>query len=289
MVPKHRVLIAGATGYLGKFVIKELKRQGCWIRALSRDTRKIEPVRPYVDDLFLGQVTQPESLSKICQDIDIVISCLGITKQKDGLAYMDVDYQGNKDLLDEAIEEKISKFMYISVFNSTKLRHLEIVKTKEKFADELKKGDIEHLIVRPNGFFSDMTEFFNMAKRGRVYLFGNGEYRGNPIHGADLAKVCVERLDRDSGEFNIGGPEILTQNEIAFQAFEVLGKNPKITYVPLWFKNLIIKIIRIFTSIKTYGPIEFFMTVLAMDMVAPTYGQYTLKEYFKEISEASNV
>ena len=36
---------------------------------------------------------------------------------------------------------------------------------------------------------------------------------------------------------------------------------------------------------KTYGRIEFFMTVLTIDMVAPTYGQHTIDEYFKEINE----
>ena len=199
-MPKQRVLIAGATGYLGRFIVKELQSQGYWIRALSRDTRKIESVRQYIDDLFVGQATQPESLRRICKDIDIVISSLGITRQKDGLTYMDVDYQGNKNLLNEAIEENVSRFIYISVFNANKLRHLEIVKAKEKFADELKAADLEHVIVRPNGFFSDMKEFFNMAKRGRVYLFGNGEYRGNPIHGADLARACVEHLSSLLGQ-----------------------------------------------------------------------------------------
>jgi uncharacterized protein YbjT (DUF2867 family) len=234
--------------------------------------------------MFRGEVTQHETLIGICKDIDIVISSLGITKQKDGLTYMDVDYQGNKNILNEARAENASKFMYISVFNASKLRHLEIVKAKERFADELKEADLEHILIRPNGFFSDMTEVFNMAKRGRVYLVGNGEYRANPIHGADLAKACVEHLGSKGGEFDIGGPEILTQNEIALHAFDVLEKSPKITYIPLWIRNLIVKSARIFTSVKKYGPIEFFMAVLAMDMVAPTYGQRTLKEHFKEIS-----
>ena len=134
-----------------------------------------------------------------------------------------------------------------------------------------------------------MTEFFNMAKRGRVYLFGNGEYPSNPIHGADLAKACVEHLDSNGGEFDIGGPEILAQNEMASQAFDVLGKKSKITHIPLWIRNMAVKLARIFTSVTIYGPIEFFMTVSAMNMVAPTYGQHTIKEYFKEISEVSNV
>ncbi|MFC1532090.1 SDR family oxidoreductase [Thermodesulfobacteriota bacterium] len=285
---KERVLVVGATGYLGEFIVKELKRQGYWIRALSRDRRKIEPVKQYVDEVFLGEATQHKTLTGICKNIDIVFSSLGITRQKDGLTYMDVDYQGNKNIFNEARAENISKFMYISVFNANKLRHLEIVKAKERFAEELKKADLESIIIRPNGFFSDMTEFFNMAKRGRVYLFGNGEYRSNPIHGADLAKACVDRLGSKGGEFDIGGPEIHTQNEIASQAFDVLDKKPKITYIPLWIKNLIVKLVRIFTSANTYGPIEFFMTVLAMNMVAPTYGQHTIKEYYKQINEVSN-
>jgi len=44
----------------------------------------------------------------------------------------------------------------------------------------------------------------------------------------------------------------------------------------LWFA-------RTFTSSKTYGPMEFFFTVLAMDMVAPMYGSNKLISYFEEI------
>jgi hypothetical protein len=42
---------------------------------------------------------------------------------------------------------------------------------------------------------------------------------------------------------------------------------------------------RFFTGSRTYGPIEFFMTVMAMDMVAPRYGKQTLKAYFTDLKE----
>ena len=282
------MLVVGATGYLGKFIVKELKKRGYWVRALSRNNQIIEPIKQYVDELVLGEATKPETIKGLCKGIDIVFSSLGITKQKDGLTYMDVDYQANRNILNEALLEQVETFMYVSVFNANKLLDLEIVKAKEKFAQELKEADIEHVIVRPNGFFSDITEFFNMAKRGRVYLFGNGEYRANPIHGADLAEACVNRLSTSAAELDIGGPEILTQNDIARLSFETLKKKPKITYIPLWIKNLIVRLAKIFTSVKKYGPIEFFLTVLAMDMVAPTNGQHTIKEYLKEVSKLSN-
>ena len=128
-----------------------------------------------------------------------------------------------------------------------------------------------------------------MAIKGRVYLFGDGQYRANPIHGMDLACACVENLHLNNSEIDIGGPEILSQNEIVAQAFEALGKEKKITYLPLWLKSLILKVIRAVTSVKTYGPIEFLMTVLVMDMIAPKYGKHTLKQYFLELKGDDHV
>jgi nucleoside-diphosphate-sugar epimerase len=99
---------------------------------------------------------------------------------------------------------------------------------------------------------------FNMAKRGRVYLFGNGELRANPIHGEDLAIVCVDAIDKPDKEVEIGGPETLTQNEIASIAFDILGNKPKITYIPDWIRVAILKLVRLLTGSKVYGPVEFF-------------------------------
>ena len=97
-----RILVAGATGYLGRYVVKEFKKQGYWVRALARSADRLDDLKDYVDEAFIGAVTDPASLDGICQDIDIVFSSIGITKQKDNLTYMDVDYQSNKNLLEEA-------------------------------------------------------------------------------------------------------------------------------------------------------------------------------------------
>jgi uncharacterized protein YbjT (DUF2867 family) len=280
-----KVLVAGATGYLGKYVIKEFKKQGYWVRALTRSSEKLASIREFIDELIIGEVTKPDSLQGICKDIDIVFSSIGITKQKDGLTYRDVDYQANKNLLNVAIKQDVKRFIYVSVFNARELRHLKIVEAKELFVDELKKSNIESTVIRPNGFFSDMSEFFNMAKKGRVYVFGDGNYRGNPIHGADLAKVCVDSLTSDKQDVDVGGPAILTQNEIAQMAFDVLNEKPKITHIPDWLRKLSLFLIRTITPEKTYGPLEFFMTVLATDMIAPIYGEHHLRDFFMEIKK----
>jgi uncharacterized protein YbjT (DUF2867 family) len=209
-----------------------------------------------------------------------VFSAIGITKQKDNLTYMDVDYQGNKNLLEEAKKEGVSRFIYVSVFNAEKMKNLKGIQAKLKFTEALKRSGLNYLIVNPNGFFSDMLDYLKMARQGRGYVFGSGENRINPIHGEDLAEVCVNAASGDEKEIDVGGPDILTHNEILAIAFESLGKPVKISKIPIWLRNVLLATLRLFTSVKTYGPLEFFMTVLTMDMVAPTYGKYHLKDYF---------
>ncbi len=280
-----KVLIAGATGYLGKHVLQEFKRQGFWVRALTRKPDKLDSLSHCIDEKYIGEITKPKSLNGICNDIDIVFSSIGITRQKDNLTYMDVDYQGNRNLLEEAKNAGVSRFIYVSVFKAEELNDLKPVRAKLQFTEELKKSGLNALVIQPNGFFSDMLEYLQMANTGRGYVVGSGENKINPIHGEDLAEVCVFAATGDEKHIAVGGPDVLTHNEIITLAFETIGKPIKITRIPLWIKKWFLKILRIFTSVKKYGPIEFFMTVLSKDMVAPVYGRHHLKDFFLDKKE----
>jgi len=280
----NRVLLTGATGYLGGYIARELLKRTYSVRALVRNPEKLKQDNIETTEVLQAEITQPGSIKDCCKNIDVVISTVGITKQKDGLTYMDVDYQANMNLLQEAKKSRVKKFIYISVLNGENFRNLKICEAKELFVDQLIKSGLDYCIIRPNGFFSDMTEFFAMAKKGRVYLFGDGELKMNPIHGKDLAVVCVDAIDRSDKEIKVGGPETLTHNEIAAKAFETLGVTSKITHIPNSVRVAVLKMVRLFSGSKVYGPIEFFMTVMAMDMVAPEYGRHTLGEYFNKLN-----
>lgn len=282
-----KILLAGSTGYLGSYVAKELHKRSLFFRAIVRNTEKLKVNDIKANEVLQAEMTNPKSISGSCKGMDVVISTVGITRQKDGLTYMDVDYQANMNLLSEAKKSGVKKFIYISVLNGEKLRNLKICDAKERFVVQLKRSGVEYCIVRPNGFFSDMSEFFGMAKRGRIYLFGDGEQKANPIHGEDLATFCVDAVDKPDKEVEIGGPETLTQNEIASIVFEVLGKKPKVTHIPDWVRVAILKLVRLFTGSRVYGPVEFFMTVMAMDMLAPEYGKHKLNEFFTNLNNVN--
>ena len=119
-----KVLIAGATGYLGKYISAELKAQSFYTKVLVRNSSKFEEYNIEVDEMIQAEVTNKDSLSNCCEGIDVVISSLGITTQKDGLTYMDVDYQANLNLLKEAKQAGVKKFIYVSVLNGNKLKNL---------------------------------------------------------------------------------------------------------------------------------------------------------------------
>ncbi len=283
-----KILIAGATGYLGRYLIKAAKKQGYWVSALARRANKLDDFKDSIDDIHEAEITLPNTLNGICDGVDAVISSIGITRQKDGLTYMDVDYQANMNLLQNARKSGVKKFIYVSVLNGESLRHLKICDAKERFVEELKTSGLDYCIIRPNGFFSDMADFFEMARKGRIYLFGKGLLKTNPIHGKDLATVCVDALNEGDKEILVGGPETLTHQEIALSAFDVLGGKPKITYIPEWMRTSVLKLLKMFTGSKTYGPLEFFMTVMAIDMVAPEHGKYTLKAHFARLIKEQN-
>ena len=275
-----KILLAGATGYLGGHIAKRLIQEAYDPRVIVRSPDKLEQSGIEVADLFHAEITRPGSLKGCCNGIDTVISTVGITRQKDGLTYLDVDYQANLNLLNEARESGVRKFIFVSVLNGEKLRHLKICDAKERFVERLEKSGLDYCVIRPNGFFSDMSEFFSMARKGGIYIFGDGEKNVNPIHGKDLAEVCIDAIDGLDHEIRVGGPETLSYNQIADIAFEVAGTEPKVTRIPNWVRTTILKLIRIFTSSKFYGPIEFFLTVTAIDMIAPEYGTHRLRDHF---------
>ncbi len=82
LMPVKKVLIAGATGYLGKFLLKECRQRGYWVRALARSTEKLDDVRDCVDDVFVGEATKPDTLQGLCEGIDVVISALGVASSR---------------------------------------------------------------------------------------------------------------------------------------------------------------------------------------------------------------
>src|SRR5699024_1575197 len=121
----NKILVAGATGYLGGLVTSALKENEHFTKVLVRNVEKFKSKQIAADQIIHAEVTDQNSLKGCCENINTVLSSVGITTQKDGLTYMDVDYQANLNLLKEAEKSKVKKFVYVSVFKGEELAHLK--------------------------------------------------------------------------------------------------------------------------------------------------------------------
>ena len=135
----EKVLLAGGTGYLGGHILKELIRRGISTTIIVRNANRISiELRDHEQiSIVEAEVTRPETISNSCREIDTVISTVGITKQKDGLTYMDVDYQANLNLLHEAVKRGVRKFIYVSVLNGEELKHLSWLMFQPRMCSQL--------------------------------------------------------------------------------------------------------------------------------------------------------
>jgi uncharacterized protein YbjT (DUF2867 family) len=289
-----RVLIAGATGYLGKFVVQAFKQQGYYVRVLTRSKERLYKAGPFTapalteedaDDVFVGEISKPETLTGMLDDIDLVFSSVGISRQRDGLTFEQVDYQCNKNLIDLCQSSSVNRFVYVSMQGAENIMQLAITKAHEKVVTALKNSGMEYRIVRPCGYFSDMGALYDMAKRGRSFLVGEGSNLMNPIHGRDLAQVCVETAEGDELEVEAGGPDVMTQREAAMLAFDVVGKPLKIHVIPMWLARGLVKFIALFST--QFGDLaEFIVTAGEIDGIGPKRGTTSLRSYFEALHAA---
>jgi uncharacterized protein YbjT (DUF2867 family) len=133
---------------------------------------------------------------------------------------------------------------------------------------------MEYRVVRPCGYFSDMGMLCHMASRGRAWLVGDGGNRMSPIHGRDLAEVCVA-----TAEVEAGGPEVMTQREAAELAFDVAGKPPRVSVVPMGVARGLARGIGVLS--RQFGDLaDFIVTAGEVDGVGLPLGTITLRSYF---------
>jgi uncharacterized protein YbjT (DUF2867 family) len=275
------VFIAGATGYLGRYLCAEFQRRGSYVIALVRSRDRASDLS--ADQLVEAEATRPETLAGIMDGADLVVSALGITRQADGLTYRDVDYQANLNLLHEAERAGVGRFTYVHVLNADAMRHVPLVAAKAEFVDALWASALPSTVIAPSGYFSDMGDFLSMARAGRVWLFAPGTHQINPIHGADLAAATAEVTEAGMAWRDVGGPDTFTHLQLAQMAAAAVGRSPRITLLPDWIRRFTLRILPTVSPRRIHGPAQFFLTAMGMNMVGEASGIHRLKDHFAKL------
>ena len=275
------VVVAGATGAIGAEVVRELQSRGSRVRALVREPARLttEP-----EEIFVGNLLNPRTLEGSCAGADAVVSCAGASLASKVFTYRAetfhaVDDGGNRSLLREAEEAGVRRFGYVSVYGGRFLGVSEYIRAHESFAAALRLSAIDHLIVRPTTTFARIGALAERArKRGRLSMPGTGQAQTNPVHEADVAKALVDGLEGREQEMDIGGPEVLSWEEIAEIAAAAAGA-AEVRFSYLWRAQLRAAMRR-FTGRHGYDSALYRIAESAVDMVAPAVGERRLGDYF---------
>ncbi|HTP26869.1 MAG TPA: NAD(P)H-binding protein [Anaeromyxobacteraceae bacterium] len=286
---ERTLAVAGATGNCGSAVVAAAKAHGLSVRALVRDPSRLGHTGELCDEVRIVHVTQPDSLRGALSGVELLVSALGKTRQKDRIARWAVDVGANLNLFGEAQRAGVGRVALVSVYGARPDHPISMVRMKSEAEQGLERSGLPFVVVQPTGFFSDLWEVFLMARRGAVWSVGSADLAFNPIALEDLGEFIVRALIDDASvgrRLPIGGPEVLSVREMAGAAGRVLGCEVKVRELPLWLARGAVGAVRPFSrNLWELG--QFFVgytTEIARQggrLEAPVFGAHRLEDYFR--------
>lgn len=285
-----KVLLAGATGHLGRHIFRELKQQGYEVRVLARNLKKAQSLFPDPEELVLADATKPQELEGCCAGIEVVISALGknLSLRHKGIgSFHDINYEANLHLLQEAEQAGVQQFVYISAFGAGQFPQLAYFDAHANFEKALRYSSLTHTILKPVALFSMLEEMAIMARKGHIGQLGQGDRLINPIYDGDLAGFAVSCIGSPSQTLELGGPATYTRQELAQLVCEAASYSGRVTEIPFDFVETLLPFVRLLSR-NLYDKLAFMAAVSKADCVAPTVGQYSLEAYFELEPQLSN-
>ena len=211
-----KVLVTGAYGFLGKYVIKELVSNNYKVVAFGRKKEELLKLKDKNVDIFVGDFCNKEDVLKATKNIDCIIHCGALStiwgKRED---FIKTNVDGTINLLDACRKNHIKKFVYVSspsIYASKRLNIKEddydknnklnyYIESKILAETQIKKYyDIDYVIIRPRGLFGigdtsiipRLIRLTEAPSHGKPILAYDPKSRGTEAY-INLAKEVIER------------------------------------------------------------------------------------------------
>jgi divinyl chlorophyllide a 8-vinyl-reductase len=312
----RRVILFGSTGTIGQATAQALLQQGfsvtCFIRTPKEKwvSEKRSSGYPFLDgaEIRFGDVTNPSSLMKdgFCgEQFDVIVSCLASRSGTPKDAWQ-IDYQAHENILECAKQLGTQQMILLSAICVQKPL-LAFQQAKLAFEKKLIDSGLNYSIVRPTAFFKSLSGQIKRVQDGKSFLlFGDGQLTAcKPISDRDLGTFiaeCINEPARHHQILPIGGPgEAMTPLQQGQKIFELLGKPPKFSKVPVGLMDLIITVLSLLgrfsptlkdkaelAKIGRYYATESMLVLNPMTQqydatLTPSTGSQTLFTYYEEL------
>lgn len=227
-------LVTGATGSIGRRVVRLLRLQEKSVRSFVRLTSRYNELEHRGSEIFIGDLRQDKDIAKACQGVEYIISA----HSSDGDS-LSLDYRANIELIDQAKVHEVKHFVFISVLGADRgYEDAPVFKAKRAVEQYLEASGLNYTILRPSGLASNLLPLAEQFRQTGLYLLiGDPKNRTSVISTDDLARIVVDSVTVE-GACNqilpVGGPEILLREDIPQMFSRIFNKEPIIINSPLF-------------------------------------------------------
>ena len=235
------VLVAGGTGFVGTAIVHALRARELDVRVLARGTD--EDASHFASlgvELQRGDLTRPETLGPAVEGCTHVVNLVAILKGSPS-DFRRVMIDGNAALLATAEERGVERYVLMSALGTTEQTKDLVPYYGAKWAMEraVESSGLEHAIVRPSFVFGRggaLPTFVRQVKLSPIVtVLGPGTQRIQPIWLEDVARFFATIVDdaRAPGRtWELGGPDVVTWNDLYRAIADALGKKRTLVHVP---------------------------------------------------------
>ncbi len=215
------ILIAGATGQLGRATALALLARGHAVRALVRDRGRATDLQRAGAEVVVGDLTDPHSLERACKGADRVFACAHALLGRGAQSSAQVDHVGHSALVAAARDAKVEHFVYTSAMGARADHPIDFFRTKHEIEAVVKGSGMGWTVLRPTSFMEQHVHQLNgqmLLERGFTIVIGPGTKPRNFVAVRDVAPFAVLALTQDDlagRTLEVGGPDNLGNAEVA--------------------------------------------------------------------------
>ncbi len=243
------LLVIGATGTLGRQIVRRALDEGYEVRCLVRSFRKAAFLKEWGAELVQGDICKPETLPPALEGITAVIDA-ATARPTDSYSIRQVDWEGQVALIQAVKAAGIDRFIFFSILDAEKYPNVPLMEIKRCTEVYLAESGLNYTILRPCGFLQGLIGQYAIPILERQAVWVTGD--SSPIaylDTQDIAKFAVQALkvpETGKRSFPIVGNRAWGAYEIIRLCERLSGQEAKVTRMPLGVLRTVRRIARFF-------------------------------------------